>query len=187
MKIYTGTGDGGKTSLFSGERIGKGDLRVESYGCVDELCSFIGVIGSQLPEFPQRGDLEKELQQIQGDLFMVGGLLATTPGSGDDKLLRPLEGGRVGWLESRIDAMQAELEELHSFILPGGHPGAAWSHVTRTVCRRAERSVALLHQHEECLQGELVMAYINRLSDYFFVLARYINALSDTMEITWHG
>ncbi len=187
MKIYTATGDGGKTSLFSGERLRKSDVRVAAYGTVDELCSYIGVIESALPEAGCKLELTKNLQTIQADLFNVGAILSTSKESADSSLLAPLNKERITWLEKNIDAMQADLEELRSFILPGGHPSAAWAQVARTVCRRAEREIVALIEIQGCLCSDEIVGYINRLSDYFFVLARYLNKISNTEEITWHG
>ena len=184
MKIYTGTGDSGKTSLFSGERLKKNSPRVETYGEVDELSSTIGLI---LPECDQREKLTTLLQQVQADLFDIGAILATSPGSPEADMLRPISADKINWLEDNIDAMQGELEELHSFILPGGHVSAAWSQVVRAVCRRVERGIISLDESEGCLHGAQTITYMNRLSDYFFVLARYLNHLSGTAEITWHG
>lgn len=187
MKIYTGTGDGGKTSLFSGERLKKNSLRVETYGQVDELCSTIGLVAATLPETGEKEQIVTTLQQIQADLFDVGAVLATSPDSSEAYLLNAVSEEKVRWLEEHIDAMQEGLDELHSFILPGGHVSAAWAQVVRTVCRRAEREIITLEEQEGCLHGELVITYMNRLSDYFFVLARYLNHISGTTEITWHG
>ncbi len=187
MKIYTGTGDSGKTSLFSGERVKKDDGRVAAYGTVDELCSFVGVVAAQLPECEERAALGRDLQDIQADLFIVGAILATTPDSSDAALLPPLEKARILWLEKKIDAMQAGLEELHSFILPGGHVAAAWSQTVRAVCRRAERKIISYGDPIAVTCFAEITAYINRLSDYFFVLARYLNKLAGTTDVTWHG
>ncbi len=187
MKIYTGTGDGGKTSLFSGERLTKNSPRVETYGEVDELCSTIGVIAALLPDCDQRGNISVVLQQIQADLFDIGAILATSPESPEAGMLKPVSEDKISWLEKIIDEVQGELEELHSFILPGGHVSAAWAQVVRAVCRRVERGIITLDESEGCLHGALTITYMNRLSDYFFVLARYLNHLSGTTEIPWHG
>ncbi len=187
MKIYTGTGDAGKTSLFSGERVKKDDGRVAAYGTVDELCSFIGVIAAQLPDCEERPALCRDLQDIQADLFKVGAILATTPDSSDAALLPPLEKERIVWLEQKIDAMQAGLEELHTFILPGGHIAAAWSQATRAVCRRAERKIFSCGDSLGMRCFAEIAAYINRLSDYFFVLARYLNKIAGAADVIWRG
>jgi len=187
MKIYTGTGDKGKTSLFSGERIAKDDIRVEAYGTVDELCSFIGAVCSHLPEFDEKARCIEELYMIQADLFVIGALLATSTGSDDAQLLKPLDQDRVTWLENRIDRIEGELEQLRSFLLPGGHPAAAWCHVVRTICRRTERGIVSLAGGEDGFEAEIILGYINRLSDYFFVFARYLNKAAGVEENIWHG
>jgi cob(I)alamin adenosyltransferase len=189
MKIYTATGDRGKTSLFSGERISKDHARIEAYGAVDELNAIIGALIAILPVSPRREELQNQLSQIQADLFQVGAWLATTPGSPSAVLLPPVT--PAGWqrLEKLIDAIQSRLTELNAFILPGGHPSAGWAHLARTVCRRAERrSVALVAESEpNAADMENILIYLNRLSDYFFVLARLCNHLAGVKEIIWHG
>ena len=187
MKIYTATGDSGKTSLFSGERLQKNDARVATYGTVDELCSFIGVVESILPDAEEKIDVAGELHAIQADLFTIGAILSISMDSEDNSLLTPISQERIKWLEKQIDAMQKELAELHTFILPGGHQSAAWAQVARAVCRRAERDIVSLIETQGCLFAEVILGYMNRLSDYLFVLARYCNKLSGTEEITWHG
>lgn len=187
MKIYTGTGDSGKTSLFSGERLKKNDIRVEAYGSVDELCSFIGVIGAVLPECREKEGLRNSLLEIQSDLFAIGALLATLPGSANADLLKPVGKERTNWLESRVDALQENLPELRAFILPGGHSSAAWSQVARAVCRRSERCIISLADQEGVENLEDTLTYMNRLSDFFFVVARYCNKISGVTETTWHG
>ena len=187
MKIYTGTGDGGKTSLFSGERLSKNSLRVETYGEADELCSAVGVVVAMLPNCKEQEKLASDLQRIQADLFDMGAVLATSPGSPEADMLKPFIPEKIKWMEDHIDEMQSVVPELHSFILPGGHPSSAWAQVIRAICRRVERAVIELNEKEGCLHGEVVVTYLNRLSDYFFVLARYLNHLSGTAEITWHG
>ena len=139
MKIYTGTGDRGKTSLFSGERMDKSDPRIDAYGDVDELNSIIGALASTLPPHDASEPLKIQLTQIQSDLLNAGAWLATSADSPHTTQLTPIPTERIREMEGQIDAMQAELPELKSFILPGGHTAAAWAHVARTVCRRAER------------------------------------------------
>lgn len=187
MKVYTGTGDGGRTSLLSGERTAKNALRVTTYGMIDELCSFIGVVDAAVPQSDRREHVSWTLHHIQADLFEIGAILATTPGAQEADLLKPLDMAKAVWLEKEIDAMDQHLEALHTFILPGGHPSAAWAQVVRTICRRAERDVVSLQEREGCLYGTEIITYLNRLSDFFFVLARYLNMLSGTDEISWHG
>ncbi|HKJ65160.1 MAG TPA: cob(I)yrinic acid a,c-diamide adenosyltransferase [Desulfopila sp.] len=188
MKIYTGTGDKGRTSLFSGERLKKNADRVSAYGTIDELCSFIGVVIAALPQFDDRQGVVSTLEEIQASLFKVGAILATSAKSADAELLQPFAGKEAtAWLERRIDAMEGELEELRSFILPGGHPAAAWAQVSRAVCRRAEREVLTCLEAEDGYNSEAVLGYVNRLSDYFFVLGRYLNTMTGTAEKSWHG
>ncbi len=189
MKVYTGTGDSGRTSLFSGERIAKNDIRIEAYGTVDELSSLVGGILATFPEAHEKKKMEQQLLQIQSDLLGLGAWLATTPDSATVSHLTPWTEEYSKRLESEIDEMQEELDELRSFILPGGHPSAAWAHVARTVCRRAERRIVALGGAEtfEADTFTNIEKYINRLSDYFFVLARYCNHLSGTPESVWQG
>lgn len=188
MKIYTGTGDKGRTSLFSGERLKKNADRVSAYGTIDELCSFIGAVIAALPQLDDRQGVVSTLEEIQISLFKVGALLATSPKSADVEMLQPFAGEEAtAWLERRIDAMDEELEELHSFILPGGHPAAAWAQVSRAVCRRAEREILTCLEAEGDYHSEAVLGYVNRLSDYFFVLGRYLNTMTGTAEQSWHG
>lgn len=189
MKVYTGTGDGGKTSLFSGERITKSDARIEAYGDLDELNAVVGSVAAALPEHPEGRELKIQLAKVQADLFQVGALLATSPGSEAANHLNPVTSEQGGWLEDQIDAMDARLEALNAFILPGGHPSAAWSHVARTVCRRVERRVVRLAVANSLIPDGLdeMLVYLNRLSDYFFVLARYCNHLAGVTDELWKG
>jgi cob(I)alamin adenosyltransferase len=189
MKIYTATGDKGTTSLFSGERIAKDDLRIEAYGAVDELNAIVGLLMAALPEIPQKDDLQGELFQIQSDLFHVGAWLATTFDSPSTDHLQPVTSESWRRLEKQIDAIQSKLNALNAFILPGGHFSAGWAHMARTVCRRAERRAVSLAAASGTRHTsvENLLVYMNRLSDYFFVLARYCNHLAGVEEITWHG
>ncbi len=187
MKVYTGTGDRGKTSLFSGECVEKSDRRVEAYGDVDELNAVIGSIPTTLPPdcLPEASDLET----IMVDLFHAGACLATTDGGPDAAAFEDLPAARVAWLEQAIDRMDAALPRLTHFILPMGHPAACACHVARCVCRRAERHVVRLcrgsddHMEKQAYPG--LQVYLNRLSDYLFVLARYCNHVSGTAEKIW--
>jgi cob(I)alamin adenosyltransferase len=187
MKIYTGTGDHGQTSLFSGERVGKDHPRVETYGDVDELNSVVGALAAALPP-ACRGEVET-LQAIQADLFRVGACLATAPGAELGNTFSDLPAERVRWLEEAIDRVDAGLPPLRQFILPTGHPAAGWSHLARTVARRAERRLAGLWKAEganpEAAGYPQVRVYLNRLSDFFFVLARAINRAEDVPETPW--
>ncbi len=186
MKVYTGTGDGGKTSLFSGERIAKSDMRIEAYGDLDEVNSLIGAVAAALPVLAAAEAVRAELLQIQSDLLHAGAWLATLPGSSSAGRLKMLTADHSRRLETWMDAMQDRMPALNSFILPGGHPSSAWAHVARTVCRRAERRmVALAREAADDLETTLV--YVNRLSDYFFVLARYCNHLAGVEDVAWRG
>lgn len=181
MKIYTKTGDRGDTALFGGGRVPKTHPRVEAYGDVDELNACIGM--ARAVEMMPRVD--EILVGIQRDLFAIGALLATPD---REKMKRQLEKAsiderRVAELERAIDAGDAELEPLRSFIVPGGTPKAAALHVARTVCRRAERRVIALMPAEEL--PDVVIVYLNRLSDLLFTLARVANRRAGAGEVTW--
>ena len=168
LKIYTRTGDKGETSLYGGARVAKNDLRIEAYGTVDELNSFIGVARASWPQSPS----DAELDSIQGDLFHLGARLAA-PGT---DLFSGVAASRVEELEYAIDKMEKELTPLRNFILPGGSAAAANLHVARAVCRRAERLLVAM--------GEDVI-YLNRLADYLFVAARYANARQGLPDVPW--
>ena len=178
MKIYTKTGDQGITSLFGGKRVSKADLRIDAYGTVDELNSFVGLVRDQEVN-KQRTDV---LVRIQNTLFVVGSILATEPGNTKVKIPAIVEDD-VQFLENEIDAMEADLPPLRSFILPGGHTAVSFCHVARTVCRRAERLVAALHAQESVEM--LVLKFLNRLSDYLFVLSRKMTFELGAEERPW--
>jgi len=173
IKIYTGTGDHGKTSLFSGERVSKADKRLEACGDVDELNAVLGALGASLAE--EDPNVAREIQEIQSMLFHVGACLVTTPGSPLADSLKAIE--------------EDLLPPLTGFILPAGHSAAAWAHMARTVCRRAERhAVSLLgeaKQEEWSAAHGRLLVYMNRLSDYLFVLSRYCNRIMGVQEILW--
>ena len=186
MKIYTKKGDQGKTSLFSGERISKSDLHTDAYGTVDELNAVMGIIEASLP--CQEEALSDEVHMIQSNLFRIGSWLATSPGASVVDKLPSLNRLDATALEAAIDRMEGSLPVLTGFILPGGDMSAAWAHLGRTVCRRAERQVIhLLSQgeHEETEPYRRLTAYINRLSDYMFMLARYLNHISGKEDVLW--
>ena len=186
MKIYTRGGDRGKTSLFSGERVSKSHRQVEAYGDVDELTSVLGAVEATLPE-EKTSRLVEEIRNIQSDLMCVGALLATAANSSSTEFLDKITQEKIGMLESAIDRMEGELPPLRNFILPGGHIAAAWAHVARTVCRRTERHIITLSEESGTLPEHLgeSLAYVNRLSDYLFVLARYCNHVSGMSDILW--
>lgn len=184
MKIYTQTGDQGKTSLLSGERVSKSHVRIQAYGEVDELNSFIGALVAALGAGSD--SITAQLQQIQSDLFHAGAWLSAASATRSIQGLTPVGPAHGGRLESLIDAMEAQLPELRSFILPGGAPPAVWSHLARTVCRRAERRVIELIERAGPEDGlNDILIYLNRLSDYFFVLARFLNHRAGAAETTW--
>lgn len=178
MKIYTKTGDDGTTSLFSGGRVAKNHLRVEAYGTVDELNSYLGVARS----FQPSAKTNDYLEQVQNQLFRLGADLATPMDAKADWLVR-ITADEVAWLESSIDELTALLPELKHFILPGGIPAAAHLQVARTICRRAERLVVALVEHEAI--NEQAKIYLNRLSDWLFTLGRYENWQAGESETKW--
>ena len=178
MKIYTKTGDAGSTSLFGGKRVPKSDLRIEAYGTIDELNSWIGLVRDQ----PVNAKREELLVEIQDRLFTIGSLLATEPGNTKVKTPHLLEAD-VTRLEKAIDDMQEQLPPMRSFILPGGHQSVSFCHVARTVCRRAERLVIALHHAEPV--DVLIIRYLNRLSDYLFVLSRLMSHELNAPETPW--
>ena len=185
MKIYTKTGDKGNTSLFGGTRVKKYDLRIESYGTIDELNSHIGLIRDQkIDEFTFN-----TLIKIQNELFSIGALLATPPEkeklkSGEKRLKSTIIGEEdITFLESEIDKMESSLNPMKNFILPGGHPSVSMCHIARCVCRRAERITVQLSESESV--NENILTYLNRLSDYLFVLARKLSVENKAQEIPW--
>lgn len=178
MKIYTKKGDAGKTSLIGGTRVAKHHLRVEAYGAVDELNVVTGIVIDHLKYKREIAALRK----IQDRLFIMGSLLAADPKK--NKMVLPqLKPADITFLENEIDAMDAQLPALKNFILPGGHPAVSYSHLARVVCRRAERIVSQLSDSEEV--DSIVIKYLNRLSDYFFILSRYIAQLLKVKETPW--
>lgn len=184
-KIYTRTGDDGTTALVSGPRRTKYDMRVESYGTVDETNSAIGVARLHTSELPELHDM---LFRIQNDLFDLGADLAT-PETGEVLSYEPLRAveTQVTRLENEIDALNADLSPLKSFVLPGGTPAAAYLHLARTMSRRAERQMVELSRMDGEVVSPAALKYINRLSDFLFVAARYSNNAtnSDVPDILW--
>ena len=175
MPIYTRTGDNGTTSLFGRKRVLKCNELVEAYGSIDELNSWVGFLSSQ---FETKGEVEF-LASIQSDLFTVGSYLAGWKGN------LSLLDHHVIQMESRIDAMEKDLPKLRNFILPGGSQLGSTVHLARGVCRRVERQVIALHQKESV--DPLVIKYLNRLSDFLFMLARFVNKRQGSIEIIWKG
>jgi len=190
MKIYTGTGDRGKTSLFSGERVSKSSPRLEAYGDLDELNSVIGAVASVMDE--RQSGLKDELQAIQAMLLESGAWLATTPGAESTRFLKPFTSHPADMLEAAIDRMNVSLPELKHFVLPGGHLSASLAHMARTVCRRTERRVIELVEYEDGKSGPTetmkhILVFLNRLSDYLFVLARFCNHNQGQGDVQWNG
>ncbi len=185
MKIYTKTGDKGKTSLFGGTRVPKYHLRIDAYGTVDELNSYIGLIRDQKID----SHTTKILLKIQNELFTLGSMLATPPEkeilkSGKERLNIPkITEESIELLENEIDIMNESLPPMSNFILPGGHTTVSFCHITRCICRRAERITTLLSD-ESSVNPEILM-YLNRLSDYLFVLARKLTIDNQAQEIPW--
>jgi cob(I)alamin adenosyltransferase len=180
-KIYTKTGDLGKTSLIGGTKVPKSHIRIETYGTVDELNSFIGLLSDHLDD----GVLKGLLRQIQDRLFTIGSSLACDPDKEPMMKLPDLKEEDVQLLESEMDTMNERLPIMKNFILPGGHPAVSTAHITRCVCRRAERLCVSMHE-EDVFVSPLVIKYLNRLSDYLFVLARYVGLRLNVAEIVWH-
>jgi cob(I)alamin adenosyltransferase len=181
MKIYTKTGDGGETGLFGGPRVSKASLRVEAYGEIDELNSVVGLVRTEVFD----SQVDALLARVQSRLFDLGAELATAP---DSKVALGITGlgvAEVEELERAIDRAETELAPLKTFVLPGGCRAAAYLHLARTVCRRAERKLVLLAQTESV--RELCIQYVNRLSDMFFVLARLANHRAGVADVPWVG
>ena len=185
MKIYTKTGDKGETSLYGGTKVSKAAARVESYGTLDELNAFIGLAKAEISD----EKVLNQLQKIQFDLFTVGSETATPTdklilANGKNRLDLMISEEEITELERWMDDLDASLEPLQFFILPSGGKAAASVHVCRTVCRRAERAMVHLNETEE-VRPELIK-YLNRLSDYLFILARYISKISGEKEDFWN-
>ncbi len=185
MKIYTKTGDKGTTALFGGTRVAKHHIRIESYGTIDELNSWLGLIRDQKIDAASK----KTLIHIQEKLFTVGSILATDPKkailkNGKERLTIPkIENSDIEFLEKEMDKMNEVLPPMTHFIIPGGHTTVSYCHIARTVCRRAERLTSHLHENEPL--DEKVLSYINRLSDYLFVLARKLSLHLKVEEVKW--
>lgn len=185
MKIYTKTGDSGTTALFGGTRVKKHNNRIEAYGTVDELNSYIGLIKDQEISV----NIKTALLKIQNELFTLGAMLATPPEketlkSGKERLNIPkINENSIAFLETEIDKMDNDLPQMTHFILPGGHQAVSFCHVARCVCRRAERLTVVLNDEEPL--NEAILKYLNRLSDYLFVLARKLSLDLGVDEIKW--
>ncbi|WP_455497793.1 cob(I)yrinic acid a,c-diamide adenosyltransferase [Coprobacter sp.] len=180
-KIYTKTGDRGQTSLVGGKRISKCDVRLEAYGTVDELNAHLGMLITSLPVLSSDTEL---LQFIQNKLFVVGSYLATDTSFTELREASHIKITDIERIERRIDEIDRVLPPLNRFILPGGVPAAAKAHICRTVCRRAERRICAVAEQNDI--DDLILRFINRLSDYLFVLSRFINVEEGTEEIYWN-
>lgn len=180
FRIYTKTGDKGTTSLIGGTKVPKSHLRIEAYGSIDELNSHIGFCNDQIPHQP----VNLLLKEIQDRLFTIGSCLATDPDKESGLKIPDLKTSDVELLEQEMDRMDEQLPPLTSFLLPGGHPAVSSLHIARCVCRRAER-LCVRMQLEEMEVAPLVIQYLNRLSDYLFVLSRFVGKELGAPEIPW--
>ena len=178
MRIYSKTGDKGTTSLLGGKRVPKYHLRIEAYGTVDELIAYVGLLRDQNIS----DSIREQLVSVQDRLMVCASLMAADCDDCQSQLPQLFEED-ITALEQQIDAMDRELPPLTSFVLPGGHPTVSYCHVARNVCRRAERHAIELHEETEF--SELVIRYMNRLSDYFFVLARKLTKDLGIKEVIW--
>lgn len=191
MKIYTGGGDRGITRLFSGDRVFKNDVRVQAYGDIDELNAVLGAFRASFTEEFTDDDprIELEIFSIQTELLIIGAWVATKPNTPQLGRLKRISEDSILSLEKSIDRIDAQLTPLKEFIIPGGNLPASLAHIARTVCRRAEREVTcLLEGYRTSWERDVhtcVMAFLNRLSDYLFVIARYCNHLSKIPDKTW--
>lgn len=178
MKIYTKKGDTGKTSLLGGTRVSKAHLRIEAYGTIDELNAFLALMGDQ--EVAVK--FVSLIRTVQNNLFTIGSILASDPEKSNFQLPE-IKDADLALLEKSIDKMEEELEPLKNFVLPGGHQANSLAHVARTICRRAERRVVELNDHAPV--DLMIIRYLNRLSDWLFVLSRYFSHITQTPEVLW--
>jgi len=181
MKIYTKTGDNGQTGLIGGTRVSKSDVRIEAYGTVDELNSFIGMLMC----YDAVGTQKPVLEKIQNKLFVIGSHLATDTVVTEISKKSIIFDSDITFIEDEIDKMNADLPELRAFILPGGSFEGSFCHICRTISRRAERRIVEL-ENLYIIDKHIVM-YVNRLSDYFFTLARYVSLKINAKEILWNN
>jgi len=180
VKIYTKTGDLGKTSLIGGTKVLKSHIRIDTYGTVDELNSYIGLLGDQLTDLHSK----TVIKEIQDRLFTIGSSLACDPEKEPMMKIPDLLETDINYLEKEIDRMQDVLPAMKFFILPGGHVSISTAHVARCICRRTERCCVNMME-QDLFVDPLIIKYLNRLSDYLFVLARYIGHLLQVPEIAW--
>lgn len=194
IKIYTKTGDKGTTSLIGGTKVPKSHIRIEAYGTIDELNSFIGLLADHLEKdliplipgtAPSEGDMPRDtLREVQDRLFTIGSELATDPDKPVKMPLPALVEADITLLENEIDKMDRQVKPLNAFLLPGGDIAISTAHIARCVCRRAERHCVNMAEKGLVING-LVIKYLNRLSDYLFLVARYIAAVKGIQEIEW--
>jgi len=180
-KVYTKTGDNGETSLISGKRVPKHDIRIKAYGAIDELIAWSGLIR----DTSENSEIQSTLMEIQKQLMTVAAQLAIDSEKDFPKNLKPLENKTVVFLENEIDKLTADLPPLRNFVIPGGHILISYAHIIRSICRRAERHVTELDQHAPI--SATIIAYVNRLSDYFFTLSRTFAYELEVEEIKWNG
>ena len=180
QKIYTKTGDAGQTSLIGGTKLLKSDLRIDAYGTVDELNSFIGLVGDHC----NISHAKSILKEIQDRLFTIGSSLACDPNKETKLHIPDLHESDVVLLENEMDHMNEELPEMKHFILPGGHPSVSVAHIARCVCRRAERCCVNLKTNNGSVEP-LIIKYLNRLSDYLFILGRFFSHHLNVAEVIW--
>ena len=180
-KVYTKTGDSGETSLISGKRVPKHDIRIKAYGAIDELIAWSGLIR----DTTDNTAIQNTLMDIQKQLMTVAAQLAIDTDTDFPKNLKPLENKTVAFIEEEIDKLTEELPPLRNFVIPGGHVLISYAHIARSICRRAERHVTELDQKAPI--SATLIAYVNRLSDYFFTLSRTFSYELDVEEIKWNG
>lgn len=180
FRIYTKTGDKGTTALIGGTRVGKDHIRIEAYGTVDELNSFMGLMADQAADY----QINEWTYKIQDRLFTVGSLLAKDPNKEVKMALPSLKEEDITWMEGLIDKMTEELPPMRSFVLPGGHVASSTAHVARCVCRRAERICVAMENMDEPVP-EFVLPYLNRLSDFLFTISRYILIKNNVEDKPW--
>jgi len=180
IKIYTKTGDLGKTSLIGGTKVSKSHIRIETYGTIDELNSYIGLVGDHLTDEPTK----TVFKEIQDRLFTIGSSLACDPDKETLMKIPDLKETDINLLETEIDKMSDILPPMKFFVLPGGHVAVSTAHVARCVCRRAERLCVNMQEHQLFVEP-LVIKYLNRLSDYLFIVSRYVAHILHVTEIPW--
>ena len=180
-KVYTKTGDSGITSLISGKRVPKHDIRIKAYGAIDELIAWLGLIR----DTTEMEEIKTTLMEVQKQLMTVAAQLAIDAEKDFPKNLKPLENKTVGFIEQEIDKLTEKLPPLRNFVIPGGHVLISYAHIARSICRRAERHVTQLDQNTPV--SATIIAYINRLSDYFFTLSRTFADELEIEEVKWSG